>query len=292
MLLHPNSSGAVTIEESYRYCRREAKRAGSSFCWSFWMLPAHQRQAMNALYAFSRRTDDLGDSEGDNEAKRAALDAWRNATRRALDGERRDKLLPALADAVKRFGIDEQSLFDLIDGVAMDLSVNRYETWPDLKGYCYKVASVVGLACIRIWGVSNDEAGAMAVDCGYALQLTNILRDLKEDAEHNRIYLPLEDLARFGYAPADLFAGKCDEKFIDLMRFEIARAEGLYETAAPLARHLAPAPRRVFGLMTGAYRRLLQKIGRRPGDVLQRRIRLTWRNKAALMRETLLGGGV
>lgn len=236
---------------------------------------------MEALYAFSRHTDDLGDSDAPTELKRRELEDWRTRTEQAINGQPNHFLLAAVADTVRRFQIDKQNLFDLIDGVEMDLAINRYATWRDLEAYCHKVAAVVGLACLRIWGVRDVQADGPAAQCGYALQLTNILRDLKEDAARGRIYLPLEDLRRFDYAPEELTAGVCDCRFRELLQFEIDRAKSLYEGAAPLWRFLSPAPRRVFAIMTGAYLELLSEIERRPADLFSRRIRLSWRQKMA-----------
>lgn len=291
-MLARNKSTRIEIERSYRVCRQEARRAASSFCWSFRLLPPDRRRAMHALYAFSRRTDDLADGD-DNSAtadfteahcRRFSLAAWRTATRRVLDGEPSDDpILPAVADMVATFAINERHLFDLIDGVEMDLSESCYRSWSDLQAYCYKVASVVGLACIRIWGVEDPLANSPAIACGYALQLTNILRDVKEDAARHRIYLPIEDLEKFAYSPDELRQGVADDRFLALMKFEIERAKSLYGEAEPLAEMLAPRPRKVFRLMTGAYRELLEAIERRPEAVLEKRLRLGWRAKGKAM---------
>ena len=289
-MLVQRKSSAADIERSYRVCREEARRAASSFCWSFNLLPRDQRRAMHALYAFSRRTDDLADGfEAEIHSKQTALDAWRTATRSAFDGDvSGDPILLAVADAAVTFAIDEQLLFELIDGVEMDLTERRYRTWSDLQEYCYKVASVVGLACIKIWGAQCASARAPAISCGYALQLTNILRDLKEDAARDRVYLPLDDLERFDYSPDDLQSGVADDRFIALMRFEIERAKSLYGEADLLAPELPPSPRRVFRLMTGAYRELLASIERKPDEVLKGRMRIGWRGKTKAICRALI----
>ncbi len=194
---------------------------------------------MCALYAFLRRTDDLGDSTESVERRRSALETWRRALRRALGGQYDDPLLPALADTVRRYGVPSVHLEDVIDGVEMDLEPCRYETFADLEVYCHRVASAVGLACLPIWGCSSDEAEQPARRCGLAFQLTNILRDLKEDAACGRVYLPAEDLERFDYTLDELRAGVRNERFRQLMRFEIGRAEQLYESGAELEPHLS-----------------------------------------------------
>jgi phytoene synthase len=179
-----------------------------------------------------------------------------------------------LADTVRRFNIPREHLLAVIDGVEMDLTPRRYETFDELERYCEHVASAVGLACIHIWGFRGPEAFEPARQAGVALQLTNILRDLKEDAAAGRVYLPLADLRQCGYSLDDLQAGVVNDAFLRLMRFEIERAEQFYRVAAGLWDWLEPDGRCIFGLMTATYRRLLKQIERRPADVLWRRVRL------------------
>jgi phytoene synthase len=183
-------------------------------------------------------------------------------------------LLPALADVVRRFQIPHEHLLAVIDGVEMDLTPRRYETFDELERYCEHVASAVGLACIHIWGFRGPEAFEPARQAGVALQLTNILRDLREDATAGRVYLPLADLRRCGCSEQELSAGTVNDAFLDLMRFEIERAKQFYRAAAGLWDWLEPDGRRIFGLMTATYRQLLAQIERRPADVLRRRVRL------------------
>lgn len=268
----------TSLTTSYSTCRRLARRSAKNFYYSFLVLPREKRRAMCALYAFSRQTDDLGDSPAPVEERRRALAAWRRSLDRGLSGSFDSPIFPALADTVARYHIPPQYLHELIDGVELDLDHNQYQTFEELSGYCYKVASVVGLCCIHIWGYRDERAFAPAIQCGIAMQLTNILRDLKEDVACGRIYLPQEDLRRFGYTTDDLERGIIDRRFRDLMRFEVSRAEGLYAAAAELDRWLLPDGRAVFGAMTNIYRGLLEEIKRADGDVFGRRIRLTtWR---------------
>jgi phytoene synthase len=267
------------LSASYAYCRRLARRSASSFYYSFWLLPRSQRTAMYALYAYLRQTDDLGDSTAPLDARRASLVRWRESLRRSLAGRYDDALWPALADAVERFAVPPQLLFDAIDGVEMDLDQSRYQTFAELEGYCYRVASVVGLACIHIWGYRDAGALEPARQCGLAFQLTNILRDLKEDADRDRVYLPQEDLDRFGYSVEDLKRGVRDERFRSLMRFQIERAEDHYRRAAHLDEWLEPTGRRIFAAMLATYAALLAEIKRRDGDVLSTPVRLAWWRK-------------
>lgn len=268
----------VSLAASYESCRRLARRSAGNFYYSFLVLPRDKRRAMCALYAFSRQTDDLGDNRQPLETRRAALAQWRRSLDRGLNGEFDSPIFPALADTVERYRLPPAHLHALIDGVEMDLDRSRYETFEELSDYCYKVASAVGLCCIHIWGFSGEQATEPAVKCGIALQLTNILRDLSEDAAADRIYLPQEDLRRFGYGAADLRRGVVDQRFRELMRFEVERAERYYAEAAQLDRWLSPDGRSAFGAMTSIYRGLLDEIKRADGDVFHRRIRLTtWR---------------
>jgi 15-cis-phytoene synthase len=202
--------------------------------------------------------------------------------------ERELLILPALADTVQRFQIPHEHLFAVIDGVEMDLDRRRYETFSDLERYCERVASAVGLACIHIWGFRGPEAFEPARQAGIALQLTNILRDLREDAAADRIYLPLADLRQCNYSENDLLAGVADRRFERLMAMEIARAEHFYTNAAELMDFLAPSGRRVFGLMMTTYRALLRQIARHPTEVLRRRLRPSRVKRTLLLARWLL----
>lgn len=273
------------IESSYTFCRQMSRRAGSSFYAGFLLLPREKRRAMDALYAFMRHTDDLADAPSPVDQRRDSLAAWRAALAQALRDEECEKspippsalrpppLLPALADTVRRFHIPVEHLTAVIDGVEMDLDRNRYETFDELQLYCERVASAVGLACIHIWGFRGPEAIEPARQAGIALQLTNILRDLKEDAEQGRVYLPLADLRECGYSVDDLQSGVTNEPFLRLMRLEIARAEQYYAGGAELLELLEPAGQRIFGLMMATYRELLRMISRNPSEVFRRHMR-------------------
>jgi phytoene synthase len=276
------------IQDSYAFCRRQARQAASSFYWSFSLLPREQRDSMYALYAFLRHTDDLGDSDRPLPLRRRQLHEWRSSLQHALAGQRGDTLWPALADTVSRFSIPGEYLFDTIDGVEMDLDKSRYETFDQLEVYCHKVASVVGLACIHIWGFQGPRAIQAASRCGVAFQLTNILRDLKEDADRGRVYLPLEDLRHFNYGPDELMRGVRDHRFVDLMNWEIERAEHYYEAAYALPELISPPARRTLWAMVTTYRQTLSEIKRREGDVFSRKVRLRpWRKLQIVTRAYL-----
>ena len=268
----------VSLAESYRRCSAHARRAASSFYLAFWLLPGAKRRAMCALYAFLRRADDIGDAALPVEQRRNELEALREALVRAFDGDAGDPLLPALADTVQRYAIPREYLFDALEGVAMDLDARRYATAAELEAYCYRVASVVGLACIHIWGFRSAAAFEPARRCGLAFQWTNILRDLGEDAARGRVYLPLDDLRRYGYAPEELAAGVADARFAAVLADQVSVARGHFEAARELANHLSAEGRRAFVAMYATYRDLLDYVERAGSGVLTRRVRVpTWR---------------
>jgi phytoene synthase len=272
----------AALGRSYAACQRLARQAESSFYGAFGLLPRPKRLAMCALYAFLRRADDWGDSPAPQEQRRAGLEALRASLLLALEGRFDDEYSPALADTIRRFDVPPGYLLAVLDGVQMDLEPRRYATFADLVVYCRRVASVVGQACVHVWGFTGGEQSlALADQCGLAFQLTNILRDLKEDAAAGRIYLPLEDLVRFRYAPEELAAGVCDERARELVRFEIARTEEFYRSGARLADRLSADGKPVFGAMLATYRSLLAEIRRRDGDVFGQRVQLArWRKWA------------
>ncbi len=250
--------------------------AASNFYFSFLLLPRQKRRGMWALYAFLRHVDDLADDEScEASSRRRTLETLRDDMHAALAGQSRNSILPALADTVAQYRIPREYLTAVIDGVEMDLDGSVFETFADLETYCYRVASVVGLACIHIWGFRGPQAIEPARNCGLAFQLTNILRDLKEDAEKSRIYLPQEEMRQFGYSADELHRSVIDARFKNLMQFEIQRAERLYDSANQLEPHLDRDGRRVLRAMTATYQTLLAKIKRDPAGVFHDRVRLS-----------------
>jgi 15-cis-phytoene synthase len=277
----------VTLSSSYTWCERVARREAGNFYLAFCLLPAAQRRAMCALYAFMRVADDLTDGLATIAEKTQALTNWREQLEAALAGVYHHPLHPAFHHTVVSYGIPRRYLDDVLDGVGMDLDTDRYDTFTDLYRYCYRVASAVGLACIHIWGFADERATAYAESAGIALQLTNILRDLREDAARGRIYLPREDLECFGYGIEDLKQGRRDERFRELMRFQVERARSYYQSAEPLADLLAPAGRAVFLVMLRTYRDLLEAIEQRGYDVFSSRVRVSWLRKLWLAVQVL-----
>jgi phytoene synthase len=279
---------SMTRGGSYAWCERLARREAGNFYHAFRILPGPQRRAMCALYAFMRITDDIADAPASGGGEPAeALSDWRQSTRQALAGCYRHPLHPALHDTVAAHAIPAAYLEAVIDGVGMDLQPVRFATFADLYPYCYRVASVVGLACIHIWGFTAEEAKLYAEKAGIAFQLTNILRDLGEDAARDRVYLPQEDLERFGYGEEQLRRGERDERFRSLMRFEVDRARSFYAAAAPLTQLLRPAGKAVFSVMLRTYRGLLDVIEQRDYDVFSSRVRLSRLHKLLLVARAL-----
>jgi phytoene synthase len=263
-----------TAAGSYAYCERLTRRAAGNFYHAFRILPPAQCRAICALYAFLRVADDLSDDAAPRQRKREALASWREGLHAALDGDHSHPIHPALRHAVLTFGIPARHLEDALDGVEMDLDVHRYETFAELRRYCYRVASSVGLACLPVWGHRGGSGLAAAEAAGIALQLTNVLRDVGEDAARGRIYLPLEDVRRFGYDEGRLLGGVRDGAFAELMRFEAARAYGYYDEALPLAAELAPPGRAVYLVLLRTYRGLLDAIVASGFDVFGSRVGL------------------
>jgi 15-cis-phytoene synthase len=277
----------LTAAQSHAWCERLARREAGNFYHAFRILPMEQRRAMCALYAFMRITDDLSDGPEDNARKRMLLEDWRRRLLEALAGEDSHAIHPALRQTVLGFEIPPRYLEDVLDGVTMDLDTDRYETFEDLYPYCYRVASAVGLACIHIWGFQGKQAKRYAESAGIALQLTNILRDLGEDSDRGRVYLPQEDLQRFGYNESSLNQRTQNECFREMMRFQVARAQQYYDAAEPLTTSLRPAGRAVFLVMLRTYHGLLKAIVRRDYDVFSSRVQLSKLHKLWLAARAL-----
>lgn len=279
------------LDRSYEHCKHVAKTQARNFYYSFTVLPPEKKAAMCAIYAFMRYSDDISDEAALNIDRRALLPKWRDALDRAFEGDYGDSLiLPAFHDTAVRCAIPKRFFHDLIDGTEMDLTLTRYATFQDLYDYCYHVASVVGFVCIHVWGFSGgDAAYAPAEACGLAFQMTNILRDVKEDAERGRIYLPLEDLQKFGVTEEDLLAGRTDERFHDLMRFEAARAREYYEKAQPLIPMIDPVSRPTFVIMYRIYRGLLDRIEQTGFRVFDERASLSTAKKVGIVAKAWFG---
>ena len=277
----------ITVEESYQYCLKVARTRAKNFYYSFVLLSRQQRKAMCAIYAFMRYCDDLSDEPG---ASRAAVDRWRAELTEALEGRFSEHpVWPAFHHTVRRFGIPHEYFHQMIDGIASDLEPKRIETFEELYGYCYRVASVVGLTIIHIFGFDTRSALPLAEKCGVAFQLTNILRDIREDAERGRIYIPADDLRRFGVTEEDLRAGRRDEAFLRLMRFEATRARAYYNESAPLLELIHPRSRSSLLALVSIYSRLLERIEGKNYDVFSSRVRLSLFEKSWIVVRAMVG---
>jgi len=278
------------MQQSYQECERLARRSRSNFFLAFQTLPREMYLQMCVLYAFMRKTDDLSDQPGVPLPERhLLLSRWRGDLQQALAGnEAADPILRAMADVADKREIPASHLFEVIDGVAGDLTPRTFETFSELEHYCYQVAGVVGLCCLKIWGCHTAGPHPAAIACGTAFQLTNILRDLREDAERGRLYLPREEMTAFDYSAEDLQAGAFTEAFRDLMAFQVKRAWTFYQQAFPLARELTPPGRRIFLAFFDVYSQLLREIEKARFDVLSQRIHLSRWKKTRVVLSCLL----
>jgi phytoene synthase len=268
---------------SYRLCGKITKQKARNFFYAFLLLPRNRRKAIYAVYAFMRHCDDIVDATA-SANRLAELTVWRETVKSALEGRESDNpILPAFVDTVKMFNIPHHYFFDLLDGVQMDLEKDRYETFHDLYQYCYRVAGVVGLVCLHIFGFKEEKALALAEGAGIAFQITNILRDLREDAERNRIYLPLEDLKRFRYPEESLKQGLVNDHFRRLLHFETERARDYYHQAEPLIGLVSPDCQRALAALIGIYRGLLEKIYSEHERLFEKQIRLTLLEKIGIV---------
>lgn len=282
---------AGNVEASYRYCRAVAKGRAKNFYYSFLLLDKPQRDAMCAIYAFMRHCDDLSDDPAvtDKAQLRHRVALWRVQLDRALHGEiEGDPIWPAFHDTVTRYAIPHHYFHEMIDGILSDLEPRQMQTFDELYRYCYQVASVVGLTIIHIFGFRSPKALLLAEKCGVAFQLTNILRDVREDAGMDRVYLPCEDLARFDVPVEQLRSGKEDGRFRDLMRFESNRARAYYDESAPLSGLIEPKSRRSLWALRQIYLRLLGRIEDANYSVLARRINVPKHAKIALLLRAFL----
>jgi phytoene synthase len=272
----------MNLNESYAWCARIARTQAKNFYYSFLLLSRPKRQAMCAMYAFMRYCDDLSDEEGIAD-RAAAIARWSEDLKSALAGHPgQHPLWPAFVDAAERYRIPSQYFFEMIEGVRSDLEPRQITTFDELYDYCYHVASVVGLTTIHVFGFDSSDAPTLAEKCGVAFQLTNILRDVREDAEKGRVYLPAEDLERFGVRE---FA--YNENFRGLMEYQARRARDYYHQSEPLIGLIHPGSRPSLRALIGIYSRLLDRIVASNYDVLARRIRVPTTEKLWILARSL-----
>ncbi|TYB50773.1 squalene synthase HpnD [Nonomuraea sp. PA05] len=285
----PDGRATAAVDAAYAWCERTTWREARNFAYGIWLLPARQRRAMCAVYALARRIDDIGDGTLPPHRKLAHLQRVREQIghldeeggRGAEDG----RVLAAVADATRRFGLPLRAFADLVDGVEMDVRGTRYATWPDLALYCHRVAGTIGRLSVAVFQAADRErADTLADSLGTGLQVTNILRDLREDLACGRHYLPAEDVARFGCtgtpAPTPAFA--------ELVRFQAARADGLMRDGLRLLPLIGRRQAACVAAMSGVYRAVLRRIARDPLQVLERRVTVPGLAKTGVAARALL----
>ena len=274
---------ANDIELAYSHCQRVTKENARNFYYTFRPMPADKRRAMYAVYAYCRLCDDIADGELPIEQKYRGFEEIRqNLVADAPSGEDAPTF-QALHDAALRFQIPYRYFEEILQGVEMDMVKSRFASFDELREYCYKVASVVGLVCIRIFGFNDPSAKKYAVDMGLAMQLTNILRDVKEDIERGRIYIPLDEMSRFEYTEAELERGAVTEGFRSLMAYQAERARGYFESSRALFPLISADARTCPRLMHATYSGILERIEEAGFDVFERRIGISAGTKLMLL---------
>lgn len=270
---------------NHSYVNQIARQSGSNFYYSFFALPKPQREAIMAVYAFCREVDDAVDAPG-GKNPRQVLGEWRQELERTYDGTASRPLTRSLAEAIEQFHLTKLYFDGILEGVSMDLDQPRYATFEDLSRYCYHVAGEVGLLCMEIFGYRSERLKKYAIKLGTALQLTNILRDIKSDAERGRIYLPQDDLARFGVAEKDLSSRTATPAFLRLMAYECRRARSYFHEASVLPTVEERPALRAAEIMRAVYENLLRRIERQPGRVLTGKVRVPGPIKIVLALKT------
>lgn len=288
-VLTSESIGGVSLQSSRAFCEQLTRSQAKNFYYGLKLLPEPKRSAMFTLYAYMRLVDDIADSDEDGRSvhqRVEELEAWREQTHAILDGRSPGNgheivddahlLWPAFAEMVREYHMPRHVFDDVIAGQRQDLEPEPFDTFEQLREYCYRVAGVVGLASIYIWGFEGGaETESLAVDRGVAFQLTNILRDLREDAARGRTYLPREELAVLKVSEDDLRNTRGGDAFRELMRFQIDRAEAYYQRSKPLEERIQRDSRPTLVAMTQIYHRLLKKVACEPERVLRERVSLS-----------------
>jgi len=306
-VLIPWTPASAQLAMAYSVCRGITRARARNFYYAFLVLPKRKRESLCAVYAFMRRCDDIADDTSlSSEERHRKLDTWLDALHRAQQGEPSDDpILLALTDTQRRYTIPAGLLDELASGTAMDVDPGasdfenpgapqvpglnvQYRTFDDLKVYCYRVASVVGLVCIHIFGYRDPAAESLAEQCGLAFQLTNIIRDVKEDAAMGRVYLPEDDLAMFGLSAADLLSAPDPARFRPLLAMEAGRARELYQAGDQLSSYISEDSQPALWVLVNIYRKLLEKIADRQFDVFGAKISLTVSEKLRILMKGFL----
>lgn len=272
------------LDAAYDLCRRITKAEAKNFYYAFRTLPTVKRRAIYAAYAFCRLCDDISDEDLSREERLEGFHGVRESLAQARQRGFDEPVFAALGDAATRFGIPWEHFDEIVTGVEMDLDITRYETFEDLREYCHKVASVVGLVSIRIFGHDeHPEVETYAIDLGLAMQLTNILRDIKEDAGRDRVYIPQDELRSFGVSESDLTNGVVNGPFRELMRFQVGRAREFFESGRKLIPLLEPDARACTAVLIGVYGSVLNRIEAADYDVFSKRVSLSTGEKLVTM---------
>jgi len=279
----------ITVDEAYDRCTEITRTEARNFYFGFILLPRERRRGIHALYAFSRLCDDSVDGVDDLDAKLAAVAARRAEVARAYDGDipGDDPVLIALADAVRRFGIPRAPMDALVDGVEMDLAIDRYADWPALKGYCDRVAGAVGVLSLHVFGFREPIAVQHAEDLGVAMQVVNIMRDVQEDAERDRVYLPADEMAACGVTDDDILSDRMTPEMFRLMQMQGDRARDYFGRGEQLIPLLDLRARMCVGMLAALYGDILARITAGGYDYTRGRVSLSGRRKASLMARSI-----
>jgi len=276
------------LELAYEECRLITRREAKNFYYAFLTLPEARRRAIYVAYTFCRYCDDSVDARRSLDEKLVMLAELRQKLTRTYNGHATEPVFLGLADVVQKYNIPQEYFQEVLSGVESDLVKDRYQNFEELRQYCYQVASAVGLICIQIFGYKDARARDYAIDLGLAMQLTNIARDVKEDLEFGRIYLPQDEMARFGYSEEDLQNGVVNEPFVNLMRFQTRRARDYFQSGFLLLPYLSPRSRACPAVLGQLYSKVLDLIEAADYDVLHQRVSLTKSEKLRVMAGTWL----
>ena len=274
---------ASDLDQAYDVCQQITRSRATNFYYAFRTLPARRRRAICAAYAFCRICDDIADGDHALEHKLRLISDTRRLLREGMDGETSEPVFLALKDATSAFQIPTLHFEEVIDGVEMDLTRTRYQSFSELEDYCYKVASTVGLISIQVFGYEDAAAKEYAVDFGLGMQLTNIMRDIREDSRRGRIYIPQDEIDSFGYSEQELMDGVINDAFHRLMRSQVARARRYLDSGGRLIPLLTPQSRACPAVLLALYSKLLDRIETSSFDVFSRRIGLSTTEKLWLM---------
>ena len=285
----PTTDLPLDLESAYEACRTIARREAKNFYYAFLTLPAAKRRAIYAAYAFCRHCDDSVDEETSTDAKLKALTELQANLNSTYSGNASSPVYVALADVARNYDIPQDYFQEIILGVESDLVKDRFQNFEELREYCYRVASVVGLICLQIFGYEDDDAKEYAVDLGLAMQLTNIIRDVREDLDMGRVYLPQDEMARFGYSEEDLKNGVRNQAFHDLMEFQAQRAREYFDRGFKLLPYLSRRSRACPAVLGALYSKVLDRIEASDYDVLESRVSLSKAEKIGITAKTWLG---